>query len=140
MKTTDLSKLSRLERFFYKLRTRHANRIAVRRKIKQELYKIKYGEEKKKRTPLSYGKIFTLCFSITCLILLFFIMFATIYLHDGQILIAGIGPVVAGTINLLRYNSRSKAENTAGGIVYETTMAQLNQGVDIQPVDNNAVG
>lgn len=137
MKTEDMNIF---EKFLYNLRKRNAQKVARNRKIDKELYKIKYGKNKEEKRCLSFGKIFTICFSITCLILLFFIMFATIYLRDGQILIAGIGPVVAGTINLLSYNSRSKAENTAGGIIYETTMAQFNKDVDIQPVNDNAVG
>ena len=140
MRTTDLSKLSRLERFFYKLRTRHANRIAVRRKIKQELYKIKYGEEKPKRKPWTYFKWACFLIILICVIVLFFSMYATIVLMDSQMMVALIGALATILGTVLSYSFKSVKENTAQGIVYETTMAQLNQGVDIQPVDNNAVG
>ena len=115
-----------------------AKRYAERMELKKELHQIKYGRELQ---PLAFSKIFTICFSCVCLILIFFIMYATIRLNDSQILIALVGPMLSGTIALVSYDRKSMKENTEGGIQYMRLQQEheINlAGLDMN--DEDAVG
>lgn len=125
METQDLSKLSRLERFLYKLRDRHARRIAVRHKINRELYEIKYGKPKPEKKPWTWFK--WACFGVIAIsvIVAFFSMYATIILSDSQMVVALIGALATILGSLVTYGVKSTKENTLNGIVYETAIAEL---------------
>ena len=95
-------------------------------KQKQRLEKIKY-KYKQKRKPLSASKMVLLGAVVLCIqITLFceYMMWKTMDLSSMYVLI-GIVPSLSGVI--LGYYLKSKSENTAGGIIFETAMEELRQ-------------
>ena len=125
MKTQDLSQLSWLERLLYKIRDKHAQRVAVRRKINRELYKTKYGKVKPEKKPWTWFK--WACFGVIVIsvVVAFFSMYATLMLSDSQMIVALIGALATILGSLVTYGVKSTKENTSDGIIFETTMAQL---------------
>ena len=119
MKTQDLSQLSRLERLLFNIRDKHAQRVAVRRKINRELYKTKYGKVKPEKKPWTWFK--WACFSVILLsvIVLFYSMVTTLILMDSQMMVAIIGAFATIITTLLAYAGKSSAENREGGITYQ---------------------
>ena len=103
-------------------------------KQKQKLDKIKY-KYKQKRKPLSASKMVLLGAVILCVqITLFceFMMWKTMDLSSMYVLI-GIVPSLSGVI--LGYYLKSKSENTVGGIIFETAMAELKQHGSVESTD-----
>ena len=101
---------------------------------KQKLEKIKY-KYKQKRKPLSTSKVVLLGAVILCIqITLFceYMMWKTMDLSSMYVLI-GIVPSLSGVI--LGYYLKSKSENTAGGIIFETAMEELRQLGSYEPSD-----
>lgn len=70
---------------------------------------------------LMYGLIFL------CLEIVIFCQYAIIVLQDASAMIALIGIPATLVTAMLGYFSKSKKENSAGGIVYETAMAEKNK-------------
>lgn len=125
MKADKLNKLSRIERFIYSIQRKIAERSYVKREIKTELYKIKYGKEKPEKKPWTWFK--WACFGVIVIsvIVAFFSMYATLMLSDSQMIVALIGALATILGSLVTYGVKSTKENTSDGIVFETTMAQL---------------
>lgn len=125
MKTDKLNKLSRIERFIYSIQRKIAERSYIKREIKTELYKIKYGKEKPEKKPWTWFK--WACFGVIVIsvIVAFFSMYATLMLSDSQMIVALIGALATILGSLVTYGVKSTKENTSDGIVFETTMAQL---------------
>ena len=125
MKADKLNKLSRIEKFIYSIQRKIAERSYVKREIKTELYKIKYGKEKPEKKPWTWFK--WACFGVIVIsvIVAFFSMYATLMLSDSQMIVALIGALATILGSLVTYGVKSTKENTSDGIVFETTMAQL---------------
>lgn len=108
------------------------NNLSKERKQKLREEKIKYGH--KFKLP-STSKLILLGAILLCLQIVLFCEYVMITLGDTSAMYVLIGipatliPVIWG------YYSKSKAENTSGGIIYETTMAQISQ----QNTDNSDV-
>ena len=129
------------------------------RKIKLENVtkerKQKLREEKKKnRTRFklpSTSKLVLLVVFLICIEILIFSQYAMVKTGDISALYTLIGVPVTLVPICIAYMWKSKTENSTGGIVYETAMAQLNQvnwnfgvdesGITNENIDNsNAVG
>lgn len=125
MKADKLNKLSRIEKFIYSIQRKIAERSYIKREIKTELYKIKYGKEKPEKKPWTWFK--WACFGVIVIsvIVAFFSMYATLILSDSQMIVALIGALATILGSLVTYGVKSTKENTSDGIVFETTMAQL---------------
>lgn len=89
-------------------------------KLKQEKNKFK----SKKKTP-STSKLVLLGVILLCLEIVIFCEYAMVHLGDTSALYALIGIPVAIAPTVVSYYMKSKAENTEGGIIYETAMAQI---------------
>ena len=108
------------------------NELTILQNIKQERATITCKEEKSK---LAFGKWlmiflfinFTLLELFTCAITVysFSLAFAIGMMPDFTPLITLLGSVIGETLSFGIYCAKSKAENTKGGIVYETTLKKL---------------
>lgn len=106
--------------------------LTVLQNIKQERATITCKEEKSK---LAFGKWlmiflfinFTLLELFTCAITVysFSLAFTIGMMPDFTPLITLLGSVIGETLSFGIYCAKSKAENTKGGIVYETTLKKL---------------
>lgn len=110
------------------------------RKIKQinlqkrKLYKLKAEKEKKKRKfklP-STSKLLLLGAVLLCLEIVIFCEYVMLKFQDTSALYVLIGIPASLIPVILGYFYKSKAENTSGGIVYETAMSQI-----AEPVSNS---
>ena len=110
------------------------NELTVLQNIKQERATITCKEEKSR---LAFGKLlmiflfinFTLLEIFTCGITLysFALAFAIGIAPDFTPLITLLGSVIGETLSFGVYCAKSKAENTKGGIIYETTLKKLEE-------------
>lgn len=91
--------------------------------------KAQLKEERKKGKPqkkvLSTSKIVLIGMILICVEIVLFCEYAMLKLMDTSSMYVLIGIPVALAPIIWGYYSKSKAENTSGGIVYETAMAQL---------------
>lgn len=107
----------------------------------KEMKKILREEKQKMKHKMklpSTSKLVLLVVFLMCIEILFFCEFAMIVLGDAEAMYALIGIPAALVPVCLGYFSKSKHENTNGGIIYETAMEKLRQN---KPDDNEeAVG
>lgn len=118
------------------------NKIKEHNASKQRKQKLK--EEKRKHMPKfklpSTSKLVLLGAILLCLEIVIFCEYVMIALGDTSAMYVLIGipatliPVIWG------YYSKSKAENTSGGIVFETAMRSSGYGDDEDLSGNSAVG
>lgn len=111
--------------------------LEKKQKIKQEKAVISGKEEKNK---LAFGKLlmiflfinFTLLELFTCCITIysFSLAFAIGMIPDFTPLITLLGSVISETLSFGIYCAKSKAENTKGGIVYETALREIKNNDD----------
>lgn len=91
--------------------------------------KAQLKEERKKGKPqkkvFSTSKIVLIGMILICVEIVLFCEYAMLKLMDTSSMYVLIGIPVALAPIIWGYYSKSKAENTSGGIVYETAMAQL---------------
>lgn len=91
--------------------------------------KAQLKEERKKGKPqkkvFSTSKIVLIGMILICVEIVLFCEYAMLKLMDTTSMYVLIGIPVALAPIIWGYYSKSKAENTSGGIVYETAMAQL---------------
>lgn len=123
---------------------RKLKRIQTENEQREKLRQLKRERFKhfpKLKLP-STSKIILFAVALLCLEIIIFCQYAMISLQDTSAMYVLIGVPVSLIPIVLGYYHKSKAENTAGGIVYETTMAQMaNQQVNNMSKDsNNAVG
>lgn len=94
--------------------------------------KAELKEERKKGKPkkktFSMSKIILIGIILMCLEIVLFCEYTMLRLMDTSSMYVLIGIPVALAPIIWGYYSKSKAENTSGGIVYETAMAQLDIG------------
>lgn len=112
--------------------------LEQKQKIKQEKAVITGKEEKNK---LAFGKLlmiflfinFTFLELFTCAITVysFSLAFAIGMMPDFTPLITLLGSVIGETLSFGIYCAKSKAENTKGGIIYETALREYNNDKEI---------
>lgn len=108
------------------------------RKLKEEKQKGK----PKRRIP-STSKLILLGMILLCVQIVVFCEYAMMTLYDASSLYVLIGIPAALAPIIWGYYSKSKAENTVGGIVYDTAMAEMqmqNETVDNDTTEDNSVG
>lgn len=104
------------------LRLKHAHRVSDKLKFKRILYKIKYGKEKEK---FSTTKIVLAFLIFNMVVIEAYSLYAMLSLGNLDALPVLITAIVGECISILGYMVKSSVENRTGGIVYETTMKQL---------------
>ena len=112
-----------------------AYRYAKHKKFNEELKKIKYGNNDKKK--LSFGKCLTIFMLVNFTIVEVYSMWAMFVLSDLSALPTLITSVIGQAITLISYNFKSMIENKTGGLIYEAAMHQIKTDV---VVDNDAEG
>ncbi len=108
----------------------------------------KLKEEKKKGKPKrklpSTSKLILLGMILLCVQIVIFCEYAMMTLYDASSLYVLIGIPAALAPIIWGYYSKSKAENTVGGIVYDTAMAEMqmqNETADSEvTTDDGSVG
>lgn len=101
-----------------------------KRKLKEEKNKCR----QKIKLP-STSKLILFGAILLCLEIIIFCEYAMIVLGDASAMYALIGVCATLTTTILGYFSKSRAENTANGIVYETAMAKMNNTDNDEAVD-----
>lgn len=105
-------------------------------------YKRRLREERMKYWPKfilpSTSKIVLIVAAILCVEILFFCQWMIVKTGDTNALYAMVGVITALSSIVIGYFVKSTKQNTAGGITYETAMAQLQQ-LPASPT-NEAVG
>ena len=131
----------------YKDRMDEAFRHAEDVKQKQEIKEVKHSNDK----PLSFSKMAVIFIFANCCVIELYSMVVMAVFHDLSSLGSLVMAVVGQCASLLGYFIKASRENTESGIVYETTMLQLqhelgmtNEKVDVTPIvvdeDDGAVG
>lgn len=109
------------------------------RKLKDEKRK---GKQKRKLPSTS--KLILLGMILLCVQIVIFCEYAMMTLYDASSLYVLIGIPAALAPIIWGYYSKAKAENTAGGITYETAMAEMqmqNEAVNNEtPTEDGSVG
>lgn len=119
-------------------------RIQRENESKERLRKLK--EEKDKGKPKfklpSTSKLILLGVILLCVQIVFFCEYAMLTLYDASSMYVLIGIPAALAPIIWGYYSKSKAENTQGGIVYDSAMEELrmrNQAINSE-ADNTDTG
>lgn len=122
-------------------------RIQKENESKERARKLKEERDKgrKKIKFPSTSKLILLGVIILCVQIVFFCEYAMLTLYDASSLYVLIGIPAALAPIIWGYYSKSKAENTQGGIVYETAMERMRMGNTVQDAvtsntDSNGVG
>ena len=98
----------------------HARKV----KEKQQIYKIKHSNDSKdKRFP--FHKVITVYLFILLNVLLVYAMVSMWHFSDLTHLGVIITDIAAQVVTFLIYSHHSTAQNTSGGIVFETAMEQI---------------
>ena len=98
---------------------KHKNQQA---KMRQNIRDVRNKRRKPLKLNLSYSKLVLLGMIIMCFQIVFFCEYAIVTLADTSAMYALIGIPVALAPIIWGYYSKSKAENTSGGIVYDMAM------------------
>lgn len=88
--------------------------------------------DNKKKKRFSTSKLILWATFLMCVEIILFCEYAIIYLEDASSIYALIGAPVAFIPIVIGYFVKSKAENTSGGLVYESTMAELNSSTNYE--------
>ena len=113
----------------------HADKV----KLRQELKEIRHANDGEKKS-LSFSKIAVIFIFCNCVVIELYSMFAMFWLSDLSALGALIAAVVGQCVSIVSYSIKSGKENTANGIVYETTMLELEHQYGLKNEDDGAVG
>lgn len=108
--------------FIKLIRLKYAHHKADERKFRRQLYKIKYGKDKEK---VSTTKIVLAFLILNMIVIEAYSLYAMLALGTLDALPVLITAIVGECISILGYMVKSSIENKAGGIVFETTMKQL---------------
>lgn len=106
-------------------------------KLKQERDKFK---TKLNITLPSTSKLILLVVSLLCLEIVIFCEWVMVSLQDTSAMYVLIGIPASLIPIVLGYYSKSKAENTIGGIKYDSVMSEKNQFSTSLSFDDSAVG
>ena len=131
----------------YKDRMDEAFRHAEDVKQKQEIKEVKHSNDK----PLSFSKMAVIFIFANCCVIELYSMVVMAVFHDLSSLGSLVMAVVGQCASLLGYFIKASRDNTESGIVYETTMLQLqhelgmtDEKVDVASIvadeDDGAVG
>lgn len=119
---------------------RKMKKVAEQNKSYERKQAIKDAKVQKKIKFPATSKIVLFSMIILCVQIVIFAEYAMLKLENMSAMYALIGIPVALTPTIWGYYSKSKAENTKGGITYETAMAKMNT-IDITVKDEeNACG
>ena len=114
------------------------NRIVRKNESKERKRKLKEEKNKNKskfKLP-STSKLILRGATLLCLEIVIFCEYAMIVLGDTSAMYALIGVPATLIPIILGYYSKSKAENTKNGIVYEQAMMQLNKHDCVETTDS----
>lgn len=120
-----------IKNFYKYIRLKYAYHVADKRKFKKLLYKIKYGKDKEK---ISTTKIVLAFLILNMVIIEGYSLYAMLALGNLDALPVLITAIVGECISILGYMVKSSVENRAGGIVFETTMKQLQENNDNEDI------
>ena len=98
----------------------------IDRKLKQRLEEEKKKYKKKRKLP-STSKLILIGAVVLCLQIIIFCEYMMWKTGDLSAMYVLIGIAASLVAVVTSYNRKARAENTSGGIVYETAMAQLNE-------------
>lgn len=116
----------------YMTKTQFDSKLAKARRRNETIeYKRRLREERMKYWPKfvlpSTSKIVLIVAAILCVEILFFCQWMIVKTGDTNALYAMVGVITALSSIVIGYFVKSTRQNTAGGITFETAMAQLNQ-------------
>jgi len=111
-----------LKNLIHLIRLKYAHWVSEERDFKNTLYKIKYGKDKEK---VSTTKIVLAFLILNMVVIEVYSLYAMLALGDLNALPVLITAIVGECISILGYMVKSSIENKSGGIVFETTMKQL---------------
>lgn len=100
--------------------------------------KLKRHDKMTKHKSFSTSKLILLGMILLCLQIVFFCEYAMLTLGDTSAMYVLIGIPAALAPIIWGYYGKSKAENVAGGIVYESAMAEMRSKNENEPADNTA--
>ena len=120
-----------LKNLYKYLRLKYAYHVADKRKFKRLLYKIKYGRDKEK---VSTTKIVLAFLIFNMVVIEGYSLYAMLALGNLDALPVLITAIVGECISILGYMVKASVENRAGGIVFETTMKQLEENKDDEEI------
>ena len=123
----------------YMTKSQFDSKLAKARRRNETIeYRRKLREERMKYWPKfilpSTSKIVLIVAAILCVEILFFCQWMIVKTGDTNALYAMVGVITALSSIVIGYFVKSTKQNTAGGITYETAMAQL-QHLPIQKED-----
>ena len=87
-------------------------------------------KKKNKKKKFSTSKFILWATFLMCIEIILFCQYAILRFEDSSSIYAMIGAPVAFIPVVIGYFVKSKAENTIGGVTYETAMAELNVDFD----------
>lgn len=100
--------------------------------------KLKRHDKMTKHKSFSTSKLILLGMILLCLQIVFFCEYAMLTLGDTSAMYVLIGIPAALAPIIWGYYGKSKAENVAGGIVYESAMAEMRSKGKDEPTDSIA--
>lgn len=109
--------------------------LEYKRLLKEE--KLKF---KQKTTLPSTSKIVLIVAAILCVEILFFCQYMIVITGDTNALYAMVGTIATLASVVLGYFVKSTRENTSGGLIYESAMADKKALLLELPASNNAAG
>lgn len=115
------------KQFNHKMRQAELKNVEIERKKQIREVKRKYALKIKKPET---SKILLFAIFILCVQIIFFVEHMIKMTGDFSSIYALIGLPVTLVPTIWAYYSKSKAENTAGGIVYDMAMAQYQSSVE----------
>ena len=121
-----------------------AEMVKTKRKNETIEYKRKLREERRKYWPKfvlpSTSKIVLIVAAILCVEILFFCQYMILLTGDTNALYAMVGTIATLASVILGYFVKSTKENTAGGLVFESAMAEKKPIAMLKADSNEAVG
>ena len=112
---------------------KHADKV----KQKQELYELKHSNDRPKE-KLSFSKIAFIFMITNCTIIEIYALVVMFFFEDLSPLTSLIVAVVGECAAFISYEAKSAKENSAQGIVYETTMKKLEY--ELEQKEEDSVG
>lgn len=107
-------------------------------------YRRRLREERTKHWPKfvrpSTSKIVLIVAAILCVEILFFCQWMIVRTGDTNALYAMVGTIATLATVVLGYFVKSTRENTAGGLIYESTMADKQAPIHMENKSTEAVG
>jgi hypothetical protein len=109
-------------------------------KLREQILKTEKNKYKHKIKLPSTGKLMAVYLFLILNVILAYAMYMMYHFADLTFLGALITDIAAQVLVFISYNIKSKAENTTGGIVFETAMADLKNKFSSDLNNNNSNG